>query len=338
MQTQFFYGQYQNVFYDPAFNGIIDRDLAVGHADLARRHRVRHLAVQPLPPARALRRHRQLRGALRGPGPRGVLAGIPGAAVRPPAAQQRHDGAARPRLRAGDDGLPRVRPAGRQHRAAVLRGGAAASAASCRGRRSTLDARKYFRLGGSGLLALRARGFKSWGDNPGYYYFGGNSRDARLRVPRSSSARTPRHLNAELRIPLIHAMATPIGILGGIRGTLFANVGGASWDESAVQRSGRTTPSSSGRSSATRTTRQPRHRRCRSTAPRSWSTASAWSTRGPATASACRPSPSASRSTSTGAGARCFNKDWEDVHLRPGGRQRRRSARSKFTVWIGYDF
>ena len=29
MNTQFFYGQYQNVFYDPAFNGIIDRDLAV---------------------------------------------------------------------------------------------------------------------------------------------------------------------------------------------------------------------------------------------------------------------------------------------------------------------
>ena len=42
--------------------------------------------------------------------------------------------------------------------------------------RQTVDAdlRKYFRLGGSGLLAFRARGYKSWGDNPGYYYFGGN--------------------------------------------------------------------------------------------------------------------------------------------------------------------
>ena len=40
------------------------------------------------------------------------------------------------------------------------------------------------------------------------------------------------HLNAELRLPLIHAMATPIGILGGIRGTLFANVGGAYFDQS----------------------------------------------------------------------------------------------------------
>jgi outer membrane protein assembly factor BamA len=37
------------------------------------------------------------------------------------------------------------------------------------------------------------------------------------------------HLNAELRFPLIEAMATPIGILGGIRGTFFANLGGASF-------------------------------------------------------------------------------------------------------------
>ena len=38
-------------------------------------------------------------------------------------------------------------------------------------------------------------------------------------------------------------MATPIGILGGIRGTLFANVGGASWNERRLQRLTRTTPS-----------------------------------------------------------------------------------------------
>src|SRR6185295_19048351 len=37
------------------------------------------------------------------------------------------------------------------------------------------DARKYFRLGSTGLLALRARGFKSKGTNPDYTYFGGNS-------------------------------------------------------------------------------------------------------------------------------------------------------------------
>ena len=38
------------------------------------------------------------------------------------------------------------------------------------------------------------------------------------------------HLNAELRFPLIEAMATPIGILGGVRGTFFFGVGGAHFD------------------------------------------------------------------------------------------------------------
>ena len=37
-------------------------------------------------------------------------------------------------------------------------------------------------------------------------------------------------MNAELRFPLIEAMATPIGILGGIRGAFFANIGGAAFD------------------------------------------------------------------------------------------------------------
>ena len=34
--------------------------------------------------------------------------------------------------------------------------------------------------------------------------------------------------NAELRFPLIEAMLTPIGVLGGVRGVVFAGVGGAS--------------------------------------------------------------------------------------------------------------
>ena len=32
--------------------------------------------------------------------------------------------------------------------------------------------------------------------------------------------------NAELRFPLIEAMLTPLGVLGGIRGVAFANIGG----------------------------------------------------------------------------------------------------------------
>src|SRR2546422_3798870 len=38
-----------------------------------------------------------------------------------------------------------------------------------------VDVRKYLRLGSTGLLALRGRGFKSSGDYPDFMYFGGNS-------------------------------------------------------------------------------------------------------------------------------------------------------------------
>jgi outer membrane protein assembly factor BamA len=97
-----------------------------------------------------------------------------------------------------------------------------------------VDARKYFRLGGTGLLALRARGFRSWGENPGFYYFGGNS-EMRGYDYLSFIGQDAFHLNAELRFPLINAMATPIGILGGIRGTFFANLGGAAFDTETFQ-------------------------------------------------------------------------------------------------------
>ena len=92
-----------------------------------------------------------------------------------------------------------------------------------------VDARKYFRLGGSGLLALRAKGFHSWGESPSFMYFGGNS-ELRGYDYLSFVGQDAFFLNAELRFPLIEAMATPIGILGGIRGTVFVNLGGASWE------------------------------------------------------------------------------------------------------------
>ena len=55
-QTQFFYGQLAGVFYDPVYSGFIDRDLATATTTGPRRHRVRHLAVQPLPPPGVLGR------------------------------------------------------------------------------------------------------------------------------------------------------------------------------------------------------------------------------------------------------------------------------------------
>ena len=89
-----------------------------------------------------------------------------------------------------------------------------------------VDARYYLRLGATGLLALRARGFRSWGDSPDFMYFGGNSELRGYEYLEFVGDRSG-FLNAELRFPFIEAMLTPIGILGGIRGVLFANVGGA---------------------------------------------------------------------------------------------------------------
>jgi hypothetical protein len=36
--------------------------------------------------------------------------------------------------------------------------------------------------------------------------------------------------NAELRFPLIEAMLTPLGVMGGLRGTFFANIGAAGFE------------------------------------------------------------------------------------------------------------
>ena len=92
-----------------------------------------------------------------------------------------------------------------------------------------VDLRYYMRMGASGLLAMRAKGYKSWGDAPDFMYFGGNSEMRGyeyLEFIGSESA----FLNAELRFPFIEAMLTPIGVLGGIRGVLFANMGGGRFE------------------------------------------------------------------------------------------------------------
>ena len=88
-----------------------------------------------------------------------------------------------------------------------------------------VDARYYLRLGGSGLLALRARAYKSWGDSPDFIYFGGNSEMRGYEYLEFIGSESG-FLNAELRFPFIEAMLTPVGVLGGIRGVLFANMGG----------------------------------------------------------------------------------------------------------------
>jgi Omp85 superfamily domain/WD40-like Beta Propeller Repeat len=88
------------------------------------------------------------------------------------------------------------------------------------------DIRWYQRIAGSGLAAFRIKAFKSWGDNPDFFYYGGNS-EMRGYEYLEFVGNQGGFANAELRFPLIEAMLTPIGVLGGMRGVLFANIGGS---------------------------------------------------------------------------------------------------------------
>ena len=60
-------------------------------------------------------------------------------------------------------------------------------------------------------------------------YFGGNS-EMRGYDYLSFLGSESAFFNAELRFPLIHAMLTPLGVMGGIRGVFFANMGGGHFD------------------------------------------------------------------------------------------------------------
>ena len=92
-----------------------------------------------------------------------------------------------------------------------------------------VDGRTYLRLGENGVLAFRAQGFKSWGDSPDFFFFGGNN-ELRGYDYLQFIGHNTLLTNVELRFPLIEAMATPIGILGGIRGTFFFNFGTATFN------------------------------------------------------------------------------------------------------------
>lgn len=97
--------------------------------------------------------------------------------------------------------------------------------------RQTLDAdaRYYLRLATNGVLAFRARGYKSWGDFPGYIYFGGNS-ELRGYDYLEFLGNRAFFLNAELRFPLIEAALTPIGVIGGLRAVAYAGMGAAGYE------------------------------------------------------------------------------------------------------------
>ena len=150
------------------------------------------------------------------------------------------------------------------------------------------------------------------------------------------------YLNAELRFPFIEAMLTPIGVLGGIRGVLFANMGGAGFGET-------TDPARQGE-------------------PFTWASRSAETYTpivGYSTLNAFQQTPIFGEPTvisglrlvdaraSYGIGLETFalgfpvhfdwswrtllNKDWEDLRFAAfGGSSAFRKP--KFSLWIGYDF
>jgi hypothetical protein len=86
------------------------------------------------------------------------------------------------------------------------------------------DLRYYQRLAATGVLAFRFRGFKSTGEYPAYMYFGGMS-EMRGYDYYEFAGTNVLFGNVELRFPLVEAMLTPIGVLGGIRGVFFFDIG-----------------------------------------------------------------------------------------------------------------
>jgi hypothetical protein len=227
-QTQFFYGALGGVFYDPRFANIIDRDTA-----LATRT-VRGGSVFGIWPLDRYRRFELVGGVLQYQ-----------EEFNDPSLQEYSEGFqqdtfGRQLFRSGTYvpiGVNFIQETTVFREFGPLAGNTmrlsyeiSPAIGDTLGRQTVdVDARQYLRLGGSGLLALRARGFKSFGDAPDFMYFGGNSEMRGYEYLEFLGSETA-FLNAELRFPFIEAMLTPLGVLGGIRGVLFANMGGGRFE------------------------------------------------------------------------------------------------------------
>ena len=227
-QSQFFYGQLENVFYDPGFSGIIDRDLAVatrtvrggtafGIYPFNRYRRVevfgginQYNESFNDPVLQEYSEQYQIENYGQVLFNNGTMVPLGVAFVSETTIFREFGPLAGSTMRLSYEVSPKI--------------GNTLSRQTIDG-----DVRKYYRLGSTGLLALRAKGFKSWGDSPDFLYFGGNSEMRGYEYLQFAGQRAF-FLNAELRFPLIEAMLTPIGVMGGVRATLFANLGGAAWD------------------------------------------------------------------------------------------------------------
>jgi hypothetical protein len=223
-QTQFFYGTLENVFYDPSFSGYIDRDFSVATRT------VRGGTAFGIWPFNRYRRVEVFGGLLQ------YRESFNDPNLQDYSQSYQEEQFGRQLLRSGTYvpfGINFVQETTVFREFGPLAGNTmrlsyevAPKIGNTLSRQTAdIDARYYQRLGATGLLALRARGFRSWGDAPDFMYFGGNSEMRGyeyLEFVGDHSA----FFNAELRFPLIDAMLTPIGILGGIRGVFFANLGG----------------------------------------------------------------------------------------------------------------
>ena len=223
-QTQFFYGDLENVFYDPSLALAVDRDLAVAT------RRIMGGSAFAIWPFNRYRRLELFGGVVH------YRQGYNDPTLQELAGEFQQEQFGRELIQSGlyvPLGVSFVQEttvfrefgplAGNTVRFGYEVSPKIAGALS----RQTLDAdaRYYLRLGSSGLLAMRARAFKSWGAAPDFMYFGGNSEMHGYDYLEFVGDRAG-FLNAELRFPFIEAMLTPVGVLGGIRGVFFANVGG----------------------------------------------------------------------------------------------------------------
>ena len=228
-QTQFFYGQLEGVFYDPRFSGLIDRDLAVATRT------IRGGSAFGIWPLDRYRRLEVVGGMLQ----YNEQFNDPG--LQQFSSQYQQEQFGRELFRNGmyiPIGLNFVQETTIFREFGPLAGNtmrlsyevAPKIGNSLSRQTADVDVRHYLRLGGSGLLATRLRGFNSWGASPDFLYFGGNSEMRGYEYLEFLGSKAA-FLNAELRFPFIEAMLTPLGVLGGIRGVFFGNLGGGSFDD-----------------------------------------------------------------------------------------------------------
>jgi len=227
-QTQFFYGQQGGYFYDPSLTPIVSRDLATatrtirggtafGIYPIDRFHRVEISAgVVQLneeyndPTLQALATQYQQNTIGQPVFNNGTLVPFGVAFIQETTVFREFGPLSGSTMRVAYDVSPKI--------------------ANTLSRQSIdADARHYMRLAASGVLATRIKAFRSIGDFPDFQYMGGNS-EMHGYDYLSFVGQNVVFADAELRFPIIEAALTPFGVVGGVRGVFFANIGGAWFD------------------------------------------------------------------------------------------------------------